>query len=237
MKKFIFASIVLICLMCSSIFAQDISINMVSKEIFGNQFEGFVNITINNTSLDTLLIPISPFKCEIVDNINYCYSFPRYGTFTNNRITFFKKKNGFKEFSGYNPISYLRLPKIIILPPSRNINLKLIFEEGVNNKLSEYSWEIICDVWYANKKDINTLLNGEYYSFRREFEDALINKDTLVISTVLDNQISSNIIFESKYEINVNDSTLFFYKDGEKIKYTYKSEYDIILSYFNNLIE
>ena len=207
-----------------------------SEVIVGNQFEGIVNILIQNNSNDTILIPFSPFKCEVIDNANYCYSFPRYGTFTNNRITFFEKGGSFKEVSLFNSISYLRLPKILLLAPLSNVILKLTFEDVVYSRLKKYSWGILCDVWYANKKDIDKELSKQY---AREYEAALIKKDTIAIETVFDNQIPFNDdpFCKSKYERKINDSTLFLYKDGEKIKYIYKSDYDLILSYFKNLIK
>ena len=217
-------------------FSQDILLKIESEEIVGNQFEGIVNILIQNNSNDTILIPLSPFKCELLDNTNYCYSFPRYHTFTHNRITFFEKGGSFKEVSLFNSISYLKLPKILLIAPSSNVILKLTFEEDVNLILKKYSWEVLCDVWYANKKDIDKEISKQYI---KEYEAALIKKDTIAIETVFDKRVPFNDdpICNAKHERKINDSTLFLYKDGEKIDYLYKSEYDLILSYFNNIIE
>jgi hypothetical protein len=230
-------------LIFSNSFSQEVSYILDTKEIVGCQFGGTLSMKLQNNSNDTILIPLSPFKCEVIWSPYYWYSTFRSNTFTHNRITFLKKDMTYNEGSAYNSISYLKFPEILVIPPLSQTKLLLIFDESVKAVINGYDWEFNCEIMFAYRKDLNNLFNSDYKDYKdykEEFDKALVDKEYVEINTVYDAFIiPDNPVDISKYKFQqrINDSTLYFYKDSVKYDFKYKSNYDKILSLFRNEIQ
>lgn len=240
-KKLYFVFLIVFNMISLNSFSQDLTIITESNEISGDQFNGVFNFVIQNNTTDSLFVPLSPFKCEVVGDPEYCYSFARVRTFTSNRITFFKKSICYKEIDAINSISYLKFPKILQLAPLSKVKVKLLFEDDVINILKKDVWSIDFDLYYTHRKgDLNRLLNGRYSKFKEEFNKSLVDDENIEINTVFDSQYSkkeSNGICDRDYVFKISDTTLYFYRDDIKTNFNYDSDYNFLLSYFWKLIK
>lgn len=224
----------------SNSFSQELTVKPDFTEITGSQFNGRINFEILNNTDDTLFIPLSPFKCETVWSPNsWCFT-PRWGVFTHNKITFLRKDIKYNEGSAYNSISYLKFPDIYMMLPFGHTVFSLAFDNSVSSLITKYDWNIFFEIWFAYRKEVYSLFNSDFRKYKSEFEQALVTKDTVLINAVYDQLFfpdNPRDLFDYKFNKRINDSTLFFYKDLEKYKYDYKTDYDIILSKFSNLVE
>lgn len=196
---------------------KDLYIELQSKEINGNNFNGYLNLNIKNISTDTIYIIMQPFNYDIIgksEGISVYVSIYN-NEFSPNRINFFNKSKKYSSASGGSPISFLQFPKILYLLPEKKVEISLRLNKEAIKELANYSWDITCDLWYGYKKEIDTTLSSKPEYLKREFEKSLFFKDNIKIDLVSNSQSlnsDSLIYFNTRLR-----NPAFYYEDTESI--------------------
>lgn len=228
------------------LFAQELSIDLKPTKISGNIKDSCLSITIKNNSLDTILISLDPLNTDIVSSYEYrlFQTFPYY--YQPNRILFFKiPSTGYFEALSSSNISFLKFPRILVIAPKNLTKIIITLGENILKSLKDNNWEIQSTICYAFKKEIFNALSIKSEYLRQEFENSLVEKESIKLDLMGNDQIvekhqtKENGIRESAVElIQISDPSLYYYKNSSYSKDTmqYRSSYDSIIYLFNHTL-
>lgn len=210
--------IFIIFILFKNVFGQDLIIELYPKKINENTFNGNINLKIKNNTNETVFISLEPFNCKVIKNSHDWLVNMLSDTYSPNRIILFKNpQENYSEGVGKSFITYLKFPKILYLEPSKVVNLILIFNEKLIEEIENYNWNVVREIWYAFKKDIDNILEDKTELLKDEFNNSLIFNDTININLISENQI-------------LPDSTLFYYRD--RSVYSEETVYNSIIERF-----
>jgi len=236
MKTKLFLLILFVlCIVCiNELQSQElISLELQATEINGNTFDNYFNVTITNNSLDTIFIALEPFEFETIGKSNMVFANMSYNKFAPGRIVFFvNPSTRYLEGSSGSNISFLRFPHILTINSGSKAVLLLKFEDATKDLLIGNNWDIYCELWYAFNNDIKYAFNLKKdidKTIKEQFEKSLLCVDTIKVNVSILNLRDNNPIL-------ISDSSLYLYKEGEKVKESYLTDYDYIISFFKNQI-
>lgn len=184
-----------------NIFGQELVVELNPKKINCSVFSSNINLKIKNNSNETIYITLEPFYYKVINDSHDWLVNILSDTYSPNRLILFKNPcENYSEGVGKSFISYLKFPKILYLEPNKSTNLNLVFDNNLLEEVKDFNWDIVREIWYAFKKDIDNVLKEKTELIKDEFNKSLIYNDTINI----------NLIPEV---LTIRDSSLFYYRD------------------------
>jgi len=174
----------------------------------------FINLSLENISDDTLLTIIEPFSFEGLNPNRLIEIGAVSSYFRPNFIGFEQKGKKRSEGRGEYPLEFTKIPKILIIKPNSIYLIKINLFEEYKEYLFPLNWNLFSCVWYREKKIIDSVINIEYKNLFNEYNNSIINCDTLNIWGELD-----LILFKKYYR---EDKTFEKITDIDKILSLFK---------------
>jgi len=245
-KIILFITIIIWFIRINSLLCQDLTIELKPICFKDNNVDSCLTIKIVNKSIDTLFLSLDPFNSDVVSSREY-YLFQTFSfKFQPNRIIFIKKTitNCLEALSSTN-ISYMRFPRILVLAPTNSTVLKIKLGDSLISYLKGFEWSIYPVICYAIKKEIFAELSKKPNYLQIEFISSLIEKDTVLLSLMLQSQVIEKIITKDSVirekvtgSTQISEPGLYYYKNSSHSldSFYFRSKYDSIIYLFNNTL-
>lgn len=164
-----------------------VKLEIIPDTFLKNNCPDYVDFKITNYSHDSLIMIVEPIIITYNNLLGHGYFDIGYVPFKIKPTILYFFENNTKPFwlgSGYYPIYFNRIHKMLLIPPNTSTTIKILIYNDYRDIINNYECKLVGSAVFFFKKHVDSLIQKYFSEFSDEYFNSILSENEITVNGI-----------------------------------------------------